>query len=121
MRNLDKVRQMKPEELKDWYCSGRECGKCPYGTEIICCFNSWLQKEAMETPGTMPLWADEPIEALHLPPRAQKAISGKLIGTLGQLYELRFYDLRNLNGIGDVIAGEIAKAFFRYTGEKLRR
>lgn len=121
MKNLERVRSMSPAQLKDWYCAGRDCLKCAFGESRICGFSSWLYAEAREEQPREQFWADEPLEALRMQPRVQRALFASGIHTLGRLYSIRLYDLKRMDGIGDVIAGAISKAFFRYTGEKMKK
>ena len=55
LTNADRVRQMTDEELRDWYCGGREpesgtrsCRSCPYDWGIDCGLKHWLRSRADE-------------------------------------------------------------------------
>lgn len=119
MNNLEWVRSASPSDLKNWYCDGRFCGSCPHGG-VVCGFNSWLYSESQEEKRSAP-WEEEPVESLNLPPRLMKILLRYNIHTLGRLYEIRLFDLKRCPGISDVLAGAIAKAFYTYTGEKLKK
>lgn len=46
MCNGDKVRVMSNEELKAWYCKGRDCGTCIFSHTVGCTMLEWLNQEA---------------------------------------------------------------------------
>ena len=44
--NGDRVRTISDEELKAWFCKGRECWTCPFRCWDRCTFNDWIKQTA---------------------------------------------------------------------------
>jgi len=119
--NFERIRLMSSRELKDWYCEGRDCGECPFGTQIVCGFYAWLYASADEDGSKEhPPWYEEPLETLNLGVRAYRALYESGIRTLGQLSELRAFDLQGIFAVGSNYAQEIAERMEAYCGKPMR-
>lgn len=116
--NLDFLHSASSAQLKDFYCKDRECGRCQFGG-ITCGFMSWLFSEHFVKKPELPNWAEEPIEELGLKPSVYAILRINGINTLWQLYQMRRYDLAELDGIGVSRATDVADLFKNLTGEDL--
>lgn len=46
--NADRIRAMSDEELKEWYCTNRDCGDCDFCHSFGCTLDEWLQQPVEE-------------------------------------------------------------------------